>query len=61
MGLTCVSCIFSVNLMWALMILYAPTGLRAIAGVYVPIFLDLTFIKCDSISLVKAICLVKLT
>jgi len=26
-------CIFSVNLMWALMILYAPTGLRAIAGV----------------------------
>lgn len=26
-------CIFSVNLMWAVMILHAPTGLRAIAGV----------------------------
>ncbi|KAH9077940.1 hypothetical protein EDB83DRAFT_2347116 [Lactarius deliciosus] len=26
-------CIFSVNLMWAVMILHAPTGLRAIAGI----------------------------
>jgi hypothetical protein len=46
--------------MWAVMILHAPTGLRAIAGVYVPILLfDLLFIKRDLISPVKTIFLVK--
>jgi hypothetical protein len=33
--LICVSCIFSMNLMWIIMILHAPIGLRAIAAVYV--------------------------
>ena len=42
------------------MILHAPTGLRAIAGMYVPIFLfDSLFIKHDSTSHVKPIILVK--
>lgn len=42
------------------MILHAPTGLRAIAGVYVPIFLfDPLFVNRDSISPVKPICLVR--
>ena len=42
------------------MILHAPTGLRAIAGVYVIIFLfDPLSIKRDSVSLVKPVCMVK--
>lgn len=48
--LICISCIFSMNLMWVIMILYAPTGLRGIAAMYVPTpplvaLTDVSFIK----------------
>ncbi|KAH9992317.1 hypothetical protein BJV77DRAFT_945366, partial [Russula vinacea] len=39
-------CIFSMHLMWVIMILHAPTGLRAIASMYVPILLVNTVLVC---------------